>query len=394
MSKPRSASVLIKIAFVLLVTFGGLVLLNRLASRADRPATAPATIQQTFADDPYCIYRLKPSFEIDLPMGIYGPYSDLWKRSGMTYHVSINSRGTRGPEFDAVKKPGARRVVLMGDSITFGWDVDYAESYAHLLGVFLSRAMGEGAVQVVNAGIPGYTSHQGVLQFRQWIRDLNPDVLVFAFSHNDEIDVRFNASAEAKTLSDAEMMPRDMGPYAFRQALLDARPGLVQRLRSTALYEWIRGQVAGAVGSDNPMPAAEPDPEAVKRRVSAKEFGNNLLEMGELTRERGMDLVFLLIGSKREEYGRAADEAAEHLGVPVIDMQPVFEARINEIRTAPRFDSLRRRYIVALGEKPFEEAPGGWLYYSTDETHPNAIGHAIIAEHLAQTLLDVGMLSN
>src|SRR5262245_50241752 len=42
----------------------------------------------------------------------------------------INRDGCRGPEIPATKPPGVRRLVLAGDSVTFGWGVSESASFA------------------------------------------------------------------------------------------------------------------------------------------------------------------------------------------------------------------------------------------------------------------------
>ena len=37
--------------------------------------------------------------------------------------VSINSEGFRGPEFKIIKEPGRKRIMVLGDSVVFGWGV-------------------------------------------------------------------------------------------------------------------------------------------------------------------------------------------------------------------------------------------------------------------------------
>src|SRR3989442_15392782 len=71
-----------------------------------------------------------------------------------TNTVRLNTRGFRDAEADVVKRPGVFRIVLLGDSITWGHGVDQTERYGDLLAEELRR---RGlAVEVVNLAVSGY----------------------------------------------------------------------------------------------------------------------------------------------------------------------------------------------------------------------------------------------
>ena len=88
----------------------------------------------------------------------------------------INSIGFRGPEFSEEKSPGAKRVITLGDSVTFGG----ATSYPQLLAGCL-----DGGWEVINAGVPGYSVVQGWKLYESRIAKLKPDVVTIMFGWND-----------------------------------------------------------------------------------------------------------------------------------------------------------------------------------------------------------------
>src|SRR5215470_7272233 len=73
--------------------------------------------------------------------------------------LRTNSLGLRGPEVPA---DGARRILAVGDSCTWGWQVEEQESYPAVLQQLLDERYGPGAYHVINGGVPGYTSYQGL----------------------------------------------------------------------------------------------------------------------------------------------------------------------------------------------------------------------------------------
>ena len=72
--------------------------------------------------------------------------------------VRINSLGLRGPELSDVPA-GGRRVLLLGDSQTAGFEVAEEHTYAALVEKQLTTDLGS-PVQVVNAGVRGYGTDQ------------------------------------------------------------------------------------------------------------------------------------------------------------------------------------------------------------------------------------------
>jgi lysophospholipase L1-like esterase len=95
-----------------------------------------------------------------------------------------NSLGYRSPEFTLQKPPDTIRVVCFGDSSTFGIGTRMEDTWPALLEVYLNESS-EQKFQVINAGVPGYTSHQGLQHMRQELDRLNPDVVFASYANND-----------------------------------------------------------------------------------------------------------------------------------------------------------------------------------------------------------------
>lgn len=97
----------------------------------------------------------------------------------------INAHGMRGPETPVHKPSGVRRVITLGDSGTFGWEVPEPECYPRQLESSLRVRLGDPRIEVVNAGVPGTTSLQGRRWFERRVAHFEPDVVVLAFAGND-----------------------------------------------------------------------------------------------------------------------------------------------------------------------------------------------------------------
>jgi len=127
------------------------------------------------------LYELRPERDYVYVMRP-GPGTSHVEGTGASWSYHINSLGLRGPELGSAGASRAR-VLVLGDSYTFGWAVADDEPYARVLAGLLEQ--GELPVEVVNAGTPGYnTVQQAALLEELWER-VRPDIVVLGFVMND-----------------------------------------------------------------------------------------------------------------------------------------------------------------------------------------------------------------
>lgn len=159
------------VARILLV--GGLVLLPLWGCELTmRIAFQPKST--LFLPDTELGWKLRPGAE------------DQW--GGVT--VKINDQGLRGPAYDYEKPEGVRRVLCLGDSVTFGFRLaNDSDTYPAQLESVL-RSGGE-QVQVINAGVDGYSPWQEKLFLEQTGIRYQPDLVVVGFVLND-VTEKFN----------------------------------------------------------------------------------------------------------------------------------------------------------------------------------------------------------
>ncbi len=100
--------------------------------------------------------------------------------------VRINSLGLRGPEIAALP-PGGFRILVLGDSLVAGFEVEWQETFPVKLEEALGRRL-DFPVQVINAGVRGYGTDQAYLYYRSEGRQLDPDLVVMVHSENDAED--------------------------------------------------------------------------------------------------------------------------------------------------------------------------------------------------------------
>lgn len=105
----------------------------------------------------------------------------------------INALGLRGRDVEE-KTTGALRILILGDSYTFGSGVADDETFSAVL----ERQLGE-PVEVINAGVPGYGIFQFVELFRRLGPALRPDIVIVTFPTGDVLRQPFARPEDAES---------------------------------------------------------------------------------------------------------------------------------------------------------------------------------------------------
>ena len=126
----------------------------------------------------------------------YGPFKIRQNRPGSAYrHASrdgewqfrVNNAGFRGSEdVGYEKEDGVFRVLVLGDSHTFGYEVQQDQTYAQIIGRYLTTA-GLSA-EVLNAGVSGFGTAEALVYLREEGWKYEPDAVVLGFASNDYSD--------------------------------------------------------------------------------------------------------------------------------------------------------------------------------------------------------------
>jgi hypothetical protein len=94
--------------------------------------------------------------------------------------LSSNSKGLRGnTEYEYRRKAGKQRIVVLGDSFTFGSEVSDTETYVHNLESALPNT------EVLNLGVQGYGQDQMLLYLEEEGVKYHPDVVILGFTYID-----------------------------------------------------------------------------------------------------------------------------------------------------------------------------------------------------------------
>lgn len=157
-----------------------------------------------FVPDPDLGYRLKPS---------HSGYRD--RKAGLPNRT--NSLGILGEE-ELDRRPPARNVLFLGDSVAFGAGVPYER-------IFIS-IMKEGAApryRLFNGACWGWTTYQELLYYEKYLRDSPVDAIVVVFCLNDLLRHELDLSPSTGGLE----MSKEL--YEFVNGIGDhARLGLIR----------------------------------------------------------------------------------------------------------------------------------------------------------------------
>lgn len=112
----------------------------------------------------------------------------------------------RETEAQPAQMPGARgTIVVLGDSIAYGWGLLYHQSFPAVLERLLHEgATPEGRWRVVNAGVPGDTALMGWARYARDVTPFRPQMVILCFGLNDAALRRTQFDAQRERLFQAE----------------------------------------------------------------------------------------------------------------------------------------------------------------------------------------------
>ncbi len=202
------------------------------------------------------------------------------------------------PRFDG---EGAR-IICLADSVTV---MEHGRGWPDLLAPALVNAGYTKPVQVFNAGVPGYTSYQGLRYLETELLAARPQVVTVQFGWNDHWPSPANRP-------DREVRTPGGSEFAAQRVLVRLR--FYRLLRSLLL----------------------PDPDESTLRVPLEDYRKNLVRIAELVRGQGGQVMFISpvfldnrLGWRELHllYVKATRDAAFEAGVPLLDQTEYFAAR-------------------------------------------------------------------
>jgi lysophospholipase L1-like esterase len=286
--------------------------------------------------------------------GYYGPDPDLiffpkanvhnvWATDEFVEEVQTNSLGLRDREIGD-RADFERRIVIVGDSMTFGHGVAAEEAYPSVLEA-LYRETGR-RVDVVNAGVKGFGIDQSYKLFQTRLRPLDPDLVILAYYANDLKDGILHPLYR---LAGGRLVPLDArdDPIYVIGRVNELLPGF---LRDSYSLRWITSRLIRSTSRK-----LEGDLTPRQRfRIEQRKISLQVEHLVRTGRDDGFELVVLAL--------------------PYRD--PTLAARYGWLGSLAR-----RAHLLDLSGDPEWQLRRGELFFRTD-FHLSAAGHARVGERL------------
>jgi hypothetical protein len=291
----------------------------------------------------------------------------VWDASGGYYRHVPGARGvSQGVELrynrfgmrdrePQPKAPGSFRLLVLGDSVTFGPGVAFEDTWGHRLRAALAPA---GVDDVVIAGVPGWNTVQEERFLTRWADELEPDLVIVMYVENDY---------ERLSPWESEMQPAAGWRTSLYRTLV-----LRSRLFEWSAWTWHRYRPSVDRAVLDRMAAWGREETAAGLPFSPSHAGwldsrAALARMLAFTRARGARLAVFVWHLRDTSNALGAltrlRELGAETGLLVFDTASFFAGR-----------------------------PWGKLVHSIVDPHPNAAGHTLAAEGVARILVGEGLV--
>lgn len=316
------------------------------------------------------LHRFRPDLPwlFELRPGSEGKISD----TGAAFY-RISEDGLRDSVYARPKPDGVFRVVVMGDSVSFGYGVEEADAYPQVLEELLAKSLPDSRVEVVNCGVGGYNPYNEAKLLEGVGQTYEPDLVLVQFCINDLNDPTIHFDAQTRMALSA--IPDAAFPDPSLRHSSEHSPSRllgwcrVSRLCTTTQDLWLA------------MTAPEFDDQARRDAVVAIEATDRsewrwleaqYEEMASVTHAAGASFAILAF-----PYQKQLSEPTPH---------PV-QAHLTEL-------GQQHDWPVIDPLDAFQEAHGKGTPLFTDWWHPTPAGHRIAATAVARALACGGQLGD
>jgi len=247
------------------------------------------------------------------------------------------------------KQPGVVRILVFGDSLTYGHGVDAAHAYPAVL----QKALADHGVEVINLGVSGHQSEDILKEMEIFARKLQGDIVIYGICHNDFLD-----SGEGQEGS----------RWRWKIPV------------SEQAEKWLRSHLRLA-------------------ELVSDSYDRILLTVG--ARGDFYDVILQEMNGYQTRFSRdvrAMNDLVVKAGLPpviavVLDQSPGWDRRGRELTRIAEHLTANAGMRVVSTEKYYSQYAKHRMRVSAWERHPNEEAHAIFAELLYDELLHQGLLS-
>ncbi|MBL7196812.1 MAG: hypothetical protein ISS47_01790 [Candidatus Omnitrophica bacterium] len=237
------------------------------------------------------------------------------------------------------------RIVVLSDSVTVMYE---GKGYPEILEVVLSKKMCRD-IKVLNAGVPCYTSYQGLVYFREELVHTKPHLVIVNFGWNDHW-----CSINRKEDKNQKISKVYFIGYSICK-LSKIFSWVENLLYNSIIRPYLQKKLAGL------------DVCSCTKRVSLEDYEANLEEIVKLCKKNNIEVILMTSVYLRNntdwlplhiKYNELVEKVGKAYGVPVLDL-------VNEFKYRKDF----------------------FLQPAEDYCHINWLGSKVVAQELTELIL-------
>ncbi|MBT3408360.1 SGNH/GDSL hydrolase family protein [archaeon] len=210
--------------------------------------------------------------------------------------IRTNSMGVRDREYDKKKPENTYRIIGLGDSVTFGANIDENETFLNILEEKLNYQSDKN-FEVINAGVSAYNIIQYYISLKNKLMVYDPDLVILNFYQNDYIPINF-----LKKYKNFNQTYNAGGNYKREEILAQNLAGFFPfpfkwnyfLLKNFAFYRFLNIKsynIASKINSDYYIPDAYTYLNGIE---PVKENKQALLDIIELSKKEKFDLIIVV----------------------------------------------------------------------------------------------------
>ena len=230
------------------------------------------------------------------------------------------------------KDPKVFRIMIVGDSLTYGVGVERRWIYPSVLEKQLKKDF---HVEIINLGVPGYQSEDVGASLQKYYDAVSPDLVIYGICLNDFLE---------------------SGEGVYTKTMFEITPYLRDRSRLLEAIEYMVGAASRRVGLDRDFY------DDVLKNISGYQvrFARDLKRMNEFVSNKGGKRIVAMVLEPMPQYGGRRYRLAQ------LAENAAHEAGMDVVRT----------------ETYFKEFNGAFFKVSRWEPHPNEFAHELYATML------------
>jgi lysophospholipase L1-like esterase len=337
----------------------------------------------------------------DQVSGVLAPRPNVQGREFVpdTYDVTISfsSQRFRGQrEYSAQPDAGVFRIAALGDSVTFGNGAndgqDYPSQLQSILQEQFARTSSSRKPEVINAGIGGTGTAEQALWYENWVSLFHPDLVVLNLFCNDvDGDLRSNlfslgANETASPLAAGKILSSARKLRSLQKLIADL-PGYGWLAQHSQSFNLVRTAIGGALDSSRRAvqtgPSSQTQPAGLDERFRKKGLAlmaGEVVWLEQRVKASGARLAVVFVPCRETVYPSDAPWAEE-----VRWKSAAIVERLQDTTSKRNIPFVDLTFLIRERSSRVREP----LYYNGRlDTHPDPLGYRIIAELVAQFLLE------